>query len=252
MASSIVDAYEPVNTLKPFGDEIWIVDGPIIGFDYLGFKIPLPTRMTVVRLGNGSLWIHSPTELTQPLKDEVDALGPIRNLIAPNKIHYWWIGQWKRAYPDATVHLAPGILKRAAGHEVPFDRALIESPDSSWNRQIDQILVHGSYMTEAVLFHRRSRTLILTDLIENLESDRIHSAFFRALNRFAGTIHPDGKAPIDLRITFIGRRRHIREAVRTMLSWAPERVILAHGRCYPENAIAELKRAFRWVGNLER
>ena len=36
-------------------------------------------------------------------------------------------------------------------------------------------------------------------------------------------------------------------AVETMLAWHPERILLAHGRWYANNAEAELRRACRWV-----
>jgi hypothetical protein len=54
--------YEPINIYKPVAPNIGIVDGP---FEYLtvgGVRLPLPftTRMTVVRLSNGDLFLHSP------------------------------------------------------------------------------------------------------------------------------------------------------------------------------------------------
>ena len=54
--------YEPINTYKPVAANIGIVDGP---FEYLtvgGAKLPIPftTRMTVVCLSNGDLFLHSP------------------------------------------------------------------------------------------------------------------------------------------------------------------------------------------------
>ena len=52
-------------------------------------------------------------------------------------------------------------------------------------------------------------------------------------------------------MTFLGHRRELRRAVATMLGWRPERVIIAHGRWYPENGVAELRRAFRWLGPLD-
>src|SRR5262245_5274858 len=53
--------YEPINVYKPVAPDIGIVDGP---FEYLtvgGIRLPLPftTRMTVVRLSNGGLFLHS-------------------------------------------------------------------------------------------------------------------------------------------------------------------------------------------------
>jgi hypothetical protein len=39
----------------------------------------------------------------------------------------------------------------------------------------------------------------------------------------------------------------VRTAAERMIAWNPERVIMAHGRWYDGNAVAELRRAFRWV-----
>ena len=96
-----VETYEPTGTLKPVTDGLWIVDGPAIDFGYLGLKFPFPTRMTIVRLADGGLWVHSPTELSASLRGEVDALGRVRHLVAPNRIHYWWMEEWLAAYPGA-------------------------------------------------------------------------------------------------------------------------------------------------------
>ena len=38
-----------------------------------------------------------------------------------------------------------------------------------------------------------------------------------------------------------------RASLAQMLAWQPEKIILAHGRCYERDAVAELKRAFRWL-----
>ena len=99
---------------------------------------------------------------------------------------------------------------------------------------------------EVVFFHPRSRTLVLTDLIETFEASRL-SRRFRWLARLAGVLDPDGKAPIRLRRTFRRGRPQLRAAVEQMIGWAPERVILAHGRWYDRDGVAELRRAFRWA-----
>ncbi|MBD1917252.1 MULTISPECIES: hypothetical protein [Cyanophyceae] len=58
---------------------------------------------------------------------------------------------------------------------------------------------------------------------------------------------PNGKAPLDLRMTFWGRKAQARKGYEQMLAWAPEKIILAHGRWFPENGLAELERAFQWL-----
>ena len=76
--------YEPIKVYKPVAPNIGIVDGP---FEYLpvgGVKLPLPftTRMTVVRLTNGNLFLHSPIKFDDRLANELQGLGTPR----PN---YW-------------------------------------------------------------------------------------------------------------------------------------------------------------------
>jgi hypothetical protein len=44
----------------------------------------------------------------------------------------------------------------------------------------------GSYMTEIEFFHRASRTLILIDLIENFEREKVGSFFLRLLTWIGG------------------------------------------------------------------
>ena len=80
--------YEPLNVLKPVGEDLWVIDGPLVRMAYFGGSIPFPTRMVVVRLQSGDLFLWSPTELDARLLSQVDALGPVKHLVSPNKIHY--------------------------------------------------------------------------------------------------------------------------------------------------------------------
>jgi hypothetical protein len=225
---------------------IWIADGPEIRFRYAGLQLPFQTRMTVVRLPDGGVWVHSPTAPDPSLVDRVAALGPVRFLIAPNTIHYWWLPDWAERFPDAQVWGAPG-LERTAKRALPALRPLGDQPPPAWAEVIDQVLVKGDGLTEVDFFHRPSRTLVLTDLIENFELQRVKSRWLRLLIRLAGAADPDGKAPLDMQLSFLRERRAVRAAAERMIGWDPKRILLAHGRWYPENGTAELRRAFRWA-----
>ena len=135
---TVVEAYEPTGNLKPVTDGVWIVDGPVIGFGYLGMKFPFPTRMTVVRVADGGLWLHSPTELSPSLESEVDALGRVRYLVAPNRIHYWWVGKWLAAYPDAMTYAAPGVQQQARsnGRCADHDADLAVDGEYPWSGEL--------------------------------------------------------------------------------------------------------------------
>lgn len=245
-----VPTYEPLNTLKSVAENIWIADGPIIKMDIKIGMIPFSTRMTVIKLNDGSIWVHSPIEATPNLLAEIDQLGPVKHLVSPNMIHYVYIPQWQTYYPKATAWASPGVNKRAASQniDVSFDQDLTDQAPFEWADDIEQLIFKGSsVIEEVVFFHKSSRTLILADLIENFEPKRTQSFWWRMIYKLAGIAHPDGKTPLDLRLTFTGNQEIARKSYHQILAWQPEKIILAHGRWYKENGVAELKRAFRWL-----
>ena len=237
--------YEPLNVLKSVADNIWIVDGQAIKF----YGMPFSTRMTIVRLKNGDVWVHSPTKLSKDLQEAVAALGPVRHLIAPNWIHYAYVKEWQSAFPKARAYAAPGVVERAKKYnmDIQFDEDLSQTPPKAWADEIEQMIVEGSKIhREAVFFHKSSRTLIVTDLIENFEAKKL-PWWLSIITWLAGIQDPDGKLPPDLRMTFSKHRTLLGEQVGRMIEWNPERIILAHGRWYEKDGVKELKRAFRWA-----
>ncbi|MBL4682090.1 MAG: DUF4336 domain-containing protein, partial [Pseudomonadales bacterium] len=194
--------YEPLNTLKRLDKNIWIVDGPHIQF----YGLPFPTRMTIVRLNNGELFIHSPIALTKALKREIEELGKVRHLVSPNWIHYASIASWQKEFDNTLAWASPNVEARARKYkvEIEFDRSLSEEAEVEWAGEIDQLIAHGSKThVEVVFFHKSSKTLIITDLIENFEKKQF-SWLTSKLLWLAGNLDPDGKAPIDMRLSFFG------------------------------------------------
>jgi hypothetical protein len=236
--------YPPINTLKLVADDIWIVDGPVIRFGMPWPKMPFPTRMTVIRLREG-LVVHSPTELTAALKSSIEQLGQPRWIIGPNRIHYWWIPEWREAFPAADIYLAPRINEQAGDHIRFAAHTLDRASGYPWDGEIATLPIAGSYMTEVEFFHHASRTLILTDLIENFEPQKL-SFLARWLTWAGGAQHPDGQMPRDMRLTYKDKAA-LKSAIEKMIDWDPERIILAHGRWYEKDGAAELERAFRWL-----
>lgn len=240
-----VACYPPLHVPKPIAADAWIVDGPIIRFGLPWPKMPFPTRMTLLRLGGDGLFVHSPTPLTDALRAGIEALGTPRWIVAPNRIHYWWIADWKQAYPDAGAWLAPRVREQARDR-IDFEAQPLDTEHGyPWDGAISTLPVAGDFMTEVEFFHHPSRTLVLTDLIENFEPGRLGAWWMRWLTRLGGVQDPHGSMPRDMRHGFA--RQPLREAVERMIAWQPERIVLAHGRWYGRDGAAELRRAFGWL-----
>lgn len=228
--------------LRRIGDEIWTYEGSEV--DFHGF--PFPTRMTVVRLRDGDLWVHSPEKLNEQLKQELATLGAVRYLISPNKLHHLFLEEWISAYPKALTYSAPGLAKKRP--DIEFDAELSEYPGNEWIQEIDQTIFQGSpAMEEVVFYHRLSRTLVLTDLIENFDPQTLNW-WQRSLARFAGILHPHGKMPLDWRLTFLfGSKEKARASFKRITDWDVENVILSHGKCVLGGGGEFVRRSFSWL-----
>jgi len=239
--------YEPINVYKPLAPDIGIVDGP---FEYLtvgGIRLPLPftTRMTVVRLSNSDLFLHSPIKFDERLAKELHRLGTVRHLVSPNQFHYAHIGEWARAFPEAISWASPRVRQRARARHVNinFTRDLDAHAPEEWRGEIDQLLFPGGYFKEIIFFHKSSRTLILTDTIINLELDMI-SEPWRTAAKLTGMYHPYGQIFFGMRLPLLIQRRQAKGAIGKIRSWRPKRILLSHGRCFDGDADEVIRSIF--------
>jgi hypothetical protein len=225
--------------LNEFGPGIWIADGPTVPF----FTFPYPTRMALIRLSDGGLFAWSPIPLSAHLKTSVDALGPVRYLVSPNRLHHLFLGEWKSAYPQAKLYASPGLSRKRK--DLAFDGELGDKPEPGWAADIDQVPVRGSFLTEVEFFHRVSRTAIFTDLLQNLPPDWA-PGWRGVLARMDGVSAPNPGAPREWRATFFNRRA-ARASLEQILAWPIERVLIAHGEPVTTNGAAFVRSAFGWL-----
>ena len=133
------------------------------------------------------------------------------------------------------------------GLDFKFDACLGDAPPSEWAGEIDQMIFEGSpLLREVVFFHRRSHTLILTDLVQNHEPHRLPT-LARYFAWFGGALAPDGRTPLDLRLSFLGHKRALVQNLERLRNWRPERIVISHGRWFSSDGTLELERMFRWI-----
>jgi hypothetical protein len=239
-------AYSPIDAPKPVAEGVWIVDGapirPMPG-------LVLPVRMTVVRLASGELWLHSPVRHSPSLARTLAELGPVRHLVAPNIAHWTFLPDWQQHFAQATLWAAPGLGRRRAVRKAKLriDRELGPSAAGEWAGEINQAVIRGAGGYREVAFlHRPSRTLILTDLIANLEADKLPLAA-RLFARANGMLAPYGRAPLYLRAAVLLGRAEAAGALLPLLDTAPERVVFSHGAWFERDGAAAARRSLGWL-----
>ena len=216
---------------------VWTVEAP---HHFLGLH--LGTRMTVVRLPDGSLWLHSVVAIDDLLADEVQALGPVRHIVMPDLFHHVYVAEAIQRWPGARVH-APRAMRRKRP-ELRIDADLGATADPDWCGVLLPVHIEGSMLDETVFLHQPTRTLISSDLIENFDTS---PHLLTRLYLQAAGLH--GRVGWSRFFRLLYRdRAAARRSLDRLLALDFDRVILAHGRVLEHGGPAAVREAFRWLG----
>ncbi len=226
--------------VEEFAPRLYVADGPAVSF----YGFPYPTRMAVVRLSDGSAWVWSPVALTDAIVDFMANFRAVRHIVSPNKIHHIFLAEWRKQWPEARMYAPPGLAPRRP--DLQFDAELGDEPDPAWAADIDQVIIRGSFaMEEVVFFHRESRTAIVCDLIQR-HPEAAMSGWKGMLMRLDGLVGDKGSTPREWRASFL-RRNKARAAREKVLSWKPDRLLIAHGQCAQTRATEIIDNALGWI-----
>lgn len=223
--------------MRQLAEDLWVVERPL---RFLGLSIG--TRMTVVRLRDGSLFLHSPVALDEALQAELARLGPVRHAVAPNRFHHLFIGDYRRAFGEVRLHAAPGLPKKRP--DLEFDAVLSDEPPPAWAGQLDQEHFKGfPVMSEVAFCHRASRTLLTSDLAFNLgpEAPFVTRAAFRMVGGY-GRLGPSAIEKVLIR-----DRAAARASLERILAWGFDRIVVAHGTVLESGGPQALRAGYRWL-----
>ncbi len=226
-----------MSQLSKVADNIWRTERPL---RFFGFE--MGTRMTVVRIDD-ALWVHSPVELDDTLKQELDALGNVRWIVAPNRFHHLYVLSFVAAYPQAETFCCPGLQTKRP--DVSFTSEL-STGISEWASEFDCTLVGGAPIMNELLFcHRGSQTLIATDLFFNMGRVEDHAPT-RWMLKLDGA-YDQLAAPRSFKYLLMRDRGKLKTSVDIMLDWQFDRAIMAHGSVVDSGAKLAVTNAFDWI-----
>ena len=217
--------------MRKVGEDLWVHDDAM--------KLagtPLRLRMTVAKLADGTLWVHSPTALSPELKAGIDQLGKVGFIVAASNAHNLWLQDWCEAYPEAEAFVSAGIPRK-----VPLSNfhILQEGSENAWPEDFEwEYMPAVPFFNESVFLHKKTRSLIVTDLIQDYP-DEIPPGFAGFMTRYV--LRPIGfkgtcLAP-PLKIGFmIKDKAKFTAFIRRVQGWNFDRIIVTHGDIIEDNA----------------
>ena len=223
--------------LRQLAEDLWVAERP-----QRFYGLEVGTRMTVMRLAGGNLLLHSPVALGRDLRQELDALGRVCFVVAPNRVHHLYAGKVAEAYPEARLWVAPGLARKRP--DLVFVDVLGDEAPAEWKDDVDQVFFRGRpYENEVVFLHRASRTLILCDLAFNFgprsaAPTRLLMKLIRSYGRFG---------PSTLDPWLIRDRRAARQSLERILAWDFDRVVVAHGDVLERGGREALRQGYAWL-----
>ncbi|KAK4733700.1 hypothetical protein R3W88_007961 [Solanum pinnatisectum] len=157
-------------------DTIWLFEQEqALGFSSVSTNI----RMTVIKLKSGELWVHAPIAPTKECIQLVKELGyPVKYIVLPTFAyeHKIFVGPFSRKFPKAQVWVAPRQWSWPLNLPLEFfgifrAKALKDADMSTpWADDIEQKVLSspevgiGPYV-EVAFYHKKSRTLLVTDAV---------------------------------------------------------------------------------------
>jgi len=203
--------------------------------------LQISSRMTVVRLNDSSLWLHSPVPLSAEVRARLATLGTVRYIVAPSKAHHLYAAECLAAFPDATLYGAPGLLSKRP--DLLNMHELSRKVEPEWAQDFEQIFFEGiPFGNETIWFHKPSRTLIVTDLCQWWQGElpfatKAFAVLTGVRNRLA--------VPRTIRL-LVRDRQAARECAQRILALPFVRVVVAHNAIIEVDAHDAVKHAFAY------
>lgn len=232
--------------LKQVGRCIWVAEQP---FRYLG--LPVGTRMTVILRSDNSLLLISPIQIDNHLREQLDSLGTVKYIIAPNLFHHLYLEPCQKLYPQAELIAPLGIetkqpkvviSKTFEKDKIDFNGELEYIPFQGFQALIPPKIVS---LNEIVFFHPQSQTLILTDSAFNFDRN------FPFITQLAARILScyQSLQPSILEKVAIKDREILSKSIAQILAWDFQRIIIAHGNIVEKDAKKQLTEGYEWFLN---
>ena len=217
--------------MKKIGEQIWAHEDAMT---LAGLQLGL--RMTIVKLQDGRLWLHSPTKLSPELKQSIDELGEVAFIVGAGNGNNIWLSTWENAYPDAELYVSDGIPGKV---QLKNPKLISAAKREIWPADFLQATMpEVPLLDETVFLHQPSKSLIVTDMIQHHDDHPPQKLSARIAKSLFGLLGFKGKClapPLKM-----GPVRKNKAAFSTFVeqvkSWDFEQIIVTHGAVIDKDA----------------
>jgi hypothetical protein len=213
-------------------------DVMLMSFPWRVLGIDFRRNVTLLRLSNGKIVVHSTAPFTEQDIAAIRRFGEPSWLVEATVMHDTFAKQARAALPDLP-YLAPDDFAKVTGVQT---ESLLPSPQD-WNGEIDVFKIDGVRMNEHALFHRRSRTLVVADLFFSFpeETSGWPRFFVRHVMRLPRLF---GISSLYRRL-IIQDKPAFERSMRTLLTLDFERLVVAHWQPIETDAKRAVEQAMR-------
>jgi hypothetical protein len=211
-------------------------DVALLQFPFRAFGIDFARNVTLLRLRDGRLVIHSTAPFAPADIEAITDFGAPGWLVEATVLHDTFAKAGREAFP-AIPYLAPSGFAKVAR----LTTTTLSPKPAEWKDEIDVLEIDGLHWpNEHAFYHRASGTLVLADLLFHFPPrTRGWARFFiRQIMRLPRLVG------ISVFFRFMIRDREaFARSMRTMLEWDFKRIVVAHRTPIVQDAKAIFRQA---------
>ena len=213
-------------------------DVVVMSFPLKAFGIDFGRNVTLLRLRDGRVVVHSSAPFTDQDLSAIRRLGEPCWLVDASLLHDTFAKAGRAAFPDLP-YLAPNGFTKTSGVTVQS----LDNPPPDWHGELDVLRIEGTRVNEYVFLHRRSRTLVTADLFFSFPREtrgwaRFFSRHIMRLPRLFGI-------SVFYRFLMINDRSAFERSMRELLRWDFANLVVAHRHPIEKTARVAVETALR-------
>jgi len=233
--------------IRELAKGVWIFSKPFSRFGV----IPFGGRSTAIKLSDGGVWVLASTPLEAETKAKIDELGPVKFIVGPDEGHHLYLGEFKKAYPDAKLIAVEEAIQKHQGEDIKFDGSWgKDAPDTKYGFEDDikWCFFPGFTTKEVAFFHKDSKSLIEADLLFNLPPKEQYSKSKKmTFPLLSGFINPWSYA--HKRVVWLAGKNNLeamKRDAKTVAEWGFERIIPCHGDVIEQDGNKAWRETYKW------